>query len=188
MNKKVNNLVSLFAGFSALGSSDVSAADVGNSVTEFSFLDDVETASLNNGALPTYIAQHRSHSSHSSHSSHRSSSGGGYRTPSTPIPSSTPKSAPPSQPLSQPSRPSSTIPSVQQQNFQKVMSDADKRKNIILRVQLTLEALNFYSGPLDGVMGPATRKAVNAYRLSVGQKVQEKLDIEVLNSLGVLVQ
>jgi His-Xaa-Ser repeat protein HxsA len=68
------------------------------------------------------------------------------------------------------------------------MSDKDKRKNIILRVQLTLSALNLYDGNLDGVMGKGTRDAVNLYRMNIGQQVKEKLDMQVLNALGILIQ
>ncbi|WP_028835439.1 MULTISPECIES: His-Xaa-Ser repeat protein HxsA [unclassified Pseudoalteromonas] len=188
--RKIKNLVGLFSGFAAItanASNDIVSSD--DDKKKFQFIDDVETAPLNTGEMPLYLAGHRSHSSHASHSSHRSSSGGTYKPRSTPTPA--PRTAPvspPSDPLGQPSRPKSTIPTAEESNFQKVMSDAEKRKNIILRVQLTLQALDFYHGKLDGIMGPETRKAVNKYRLSVGQTAKEKLDIEVLNSLGILVQ
>lgn len=188
--RKIKNLVSLFSGFAAItsnASSDIVSSD--DDKTKFQFIDDVETAPLNSGEMPLYLAGHRSHSSHASHSSHRSSSGGTYKPRPTPTPA--PRTAPvspPSDPLGQPSRPKSTIPSAEESNFNMVMSDAEKRKNIILRVQLTLQALDFYHGKLDGVMGFETRKAVNKYRLSVGQTAKEKLDVEVLNSLGILVQ
>ena len=190
--RKIKSLVGLFSGFAAItanASNDVSSSD--DEKGKFQFLDEVETAPLNTGEMPIYLAGHRSHSSHASHGSHRSSSGGSYKPAPRSVPTPAPRTAPvspPSDPLGQPSRPKATIPSAEESNFQKAMSDAEKRKNIILRVQLTLQALDFYHGKLDGLMGPSTRKAVNKYRLSIGQTAKEKLDLEVLNSLGILVQ
>jgi His-Xaa-Ser repeat protein HxsA len=185
--KKISSLVKLFTGFAALGVNASDDVEVVNAA-EFDFLDEIETAPLNTGELPIYLAAHRSHASHSSH---RSSSGGGYKAPA-PAPRTAPARTytPPvySDPLGQPKRPKETIPSSAENNFKKVMSDKDKRKNIILRVQLTLSALNLYDGNLDGVMGKGTRDAVNLYRMNIGQQVKEKLDMQVLNSLGILIQ
>lgn len=183
--KKITNLVKLFAGFTALGVNASDDVKVGDNSTKFDFLDEVETAPLNTGDLPIYLAAHRSHASHASH---RSSAGGGYKAPSKPKPRSVPSPPVYSDPLGQPSRPKSTIPTTEELNFKTVMSDMEKRKNIILRVQLTLSALNLYDGALDGIMGKATRNAVNVYRMNVGQQVKEKLDIKVLNALGILIQ
>lgn len=186
--KKFNNLVKMFTGFAAISThaSDSIATEQNSS---FNYINDIETAPVNTGELPIYLAGHRSHSSHASHGSHRSSSGGSYKAPvrSTPSPSSHPTQSP-SDPLGQPARPKSTIPISGESKLKTIMSDSEKRKNIILRVQLTLQALNFYSGNLDGIMGSQTRKALNNYRASVGQNEKETLDIEVLNSLGILVQ
>lgn len=183
--KKVISFVNLFAGFTALGvnaSDDVKVIDVNN---RFDFLDEVETASLNTGDLPIYLAAHRSHASHSSH---RSSSGGGYSSPSKAIPRSVPSSPVYSDPLGQPARPKSTIPTKKELNLNSIMSDKAKRKNIILRVQLTLSALNLYDGAIDGIMGKETRNAVNVYRMNNRLQVKEKLDMQVLNALGILIQ
>jgi len=183
--KKVTNLVKLLTGFTALGLSASDDVKSVNDTAKFGFLDEVETAPLNTDELPIYLA---AHSSHASHASHRSAAGGGYKAPSKPIPRSVPSSPVYSDPLGQPSRPATTIPRSEELNFKAVMSDKEKRKNVILRVQLTLSALNLYDGTLDGVMGKATRNAVNVYRMNVGQQVKEKLDIQVLNSLGILIQ
>lgn len=183
MKNKRRNLVSLFTGFTALASQTSASEDNPvETVNEFDFLNEVETAPLNAGEMPEYLAGHRSHSSHASHGSHRSSSGG---TRPTPVPSyPTPA---PSEPLAQPSRPKASIPSAEQRKFNQIMSDKEKRKNIILRVQLTLQAMNIYNGNLDGVMGPGTRLAVNTYRLSKGLPIKDTLDLKVLNSLGIAV-
>jgi His-Xaa-Ser repeat protein HxsA len=189
--KKISNLVKLFTGFAALGANSSESLHISKDTTEFDYLNEVETAPLNTGDLPIYLAQHRSHASHSSHASHRSSNG----TRSTPTPTPAPRRVTPSpaprtysEPLSQPPRPAATIPSKGEIDFNRVMSDEDKRKNIILRVQLTLAAVGIYKQELDGIMGKSTRDAVNSYRMTVGMPLKEKLDVEVLNSLGILVQ
>ena len=179
MKRKLNNLVSLFAGFTAL-SSQVSASEIKPQTIDdkFSFLDEVESANLNTGEMPLYLANHRSHSSHASHGSHRSSAGSVR--PSYP-------STPPSVPLEQPARPKASIPSSEQLKFNQIMSDKEKRKNIILRVQLTLSAMGYYKGDLNGVMDNSTRAAINDYRKIKSLPILDKLDLKVLNSLGIIV-
>jgi His-Xaa-Ser repeat protein HxsA len=181
MKKVVNSLINLFAGFTVV-SMQTSANELQNSNIDekYNFLDEVESAELNSGQMPLYLANHRSHSSHASHGSHRSSAGSVRPTPSYP-------STTPSEPLSKPPRPKSSVPSAEQLKFNEIMSDKDKRKNIILRVQLTLSAMGYYKGDLDGVMGSSTRLALNNYRRNKGLPTLDKLDLKVLNSLGVIV-
>jgi peptidoglycan hydrolase-like protein with peptidoglycan-binding domain len=57
-----------------------------------------------------------------------------------------------------------------------------------MRVQLTLNAFGFYEGEADGIMGKQTRKALNDFRASVHLKQHDKLDVETLNALGILVK
>lgn len=180
MKNKLNNLVSLFAGFTAL-SLQLSAKELQpQSIDDkFDYLNEIESADLNTGEMPLYLANHRSHSSHASHGSHRSSAGSVRPTyPSTA----------PSEPLAQPTRPKASLPSAEQLKFNQIMSDKEKRKNIILRVQLTLSALGYYKGDLNGVMDASTRKALNSYRTIKNLPVLEKLDLKVLNSLGIIVR
>ena len=151
-----------------------------------------------NTSLPMMLAQHRSHSSHSSH---RSSSGGGISTPrpsptpvvprstpSAPATSSIPSAPARSEPLSQPPRPQDAIPPDDREaRLRSVMEDAEKLKNIIMRVQLTLQTLDLYNGPIDGVMGPETRASINRYRRIRGLREHDRLDVETLNALAITV-
>lgn len=131
------------------------------------------------------LAAHRSHSSHSSHRSHRSSSSGGYSSPSTP-PTPKPKPVPKSDPLGQDSRPGSSYPSTAApQSLSQQLSDKEKRKNIIMRMQLALKFDGYYSGPIDGVMGPTTREAVRAYKKAKSIPGDSVIDVETLNALGI---
>ena len=183
MKKSIRNIVSLFSGFAAL-SSQANAEQLQpiNIDEKYDFLDEVDSASLNTGETPLYLANHRSHSSHASHGSHRSSAGSKRPTPVPNYPSTAP-----SEPLAQPARPKASIPSAEQLKFNEIMSDKEKRKNIILRVQLTLSAMGYYKGSVDGIMGSSTRTALNNYRRNKGLPAKDTLDLQVLNFLGILV-
>jgi peptidoglycan hydrolase-like protein with peptidoglycan-binding domain len=53
------------------------------------------------------------------------------------------------------------------------------------QVQGVLKELGFYSGAVDGLSGPATGKAIEAYRAKVGLKVTAAIDEELLVQLGI---
>jgi His-Xaa-Ser repeat protein HxsA len=59
------------------------------------------------------------------------------------------------------------------------------RKNIIMRMQLTLQFEGYYDGPVDGLMGPKTRSAVLAYKKAHDLSGDQVLDAETLNALGI---
>lgn len=67
------------------------------------------------------------------------------------------------------------------------LADESFKKNVIMRVQLTLQALGYYDGPTMGVMDPATRAALNSYRKAKGIKTSETLDVTTLNALGIVI-
>ena len=195
MKNKILKASSIIAG--VLGNALVSeASDESSSIPQLSDdLNSIQVGNLNN-SLPIYLAAHRSHQSHASHGSHRSSS-----TPTAPrrAPAPTfvvppaPQPAEPAtnDPLGQPPRPDQSVPGnnafEKQQLLNQAMTDADKLKNIIMRVQLTLQILGFFDGSIDGVMGPTTREAINEYRVSKDIPTSEKLDVITLDSLGILV-
>jgi len=151
----------------------------------------VSAAALNESVSIT-LAQHRSHGSHSSHSSHRSSSGGGGGSRPAPVynppPAPPPKPPPPqSDPLGQePRTPGSIPPKDNAEELKKKLADAEARKNIIMRMQLTLQFEDMYDGPIDGIMGPETRKAVLAYKKLMGIPGDQVLDAATLNAFGIL--
>jgi len=145
-----------------------------------------------NTTVSQYLAAHRSHSSHSSHSSHyshRSSSSGGYSysQPSSPSTYETPKSSTVSpQKKSQATAPSVQKPVGDKKELGKVLKDPEKRKNIIMRMQLALKFENQYQGPVNGIMDDSTRKAVIAYKRSKGIAGNTVLDVQTLNAFGIV--
>src|SRR5262245_40453853 len=56
---------------------------------------------------------------------------------------------------------------------------------VTARVQGVLKELGFYAGTVDGLSGPATSKAIEAYRAKVGLTVSTAIDEELLLQLGI---
>ncbi|MEW9806830.1 peptidoglycan-binding domain-containing protein [Mesorhizobium marinum] len=54
----------------------------------------------------------------------------------------------------------------------------------VKRVQATLRDLNFYSGEVDGLYGPNTRTAIEAYQAKMGMAVTGTVDDSLLDNLG----
>lgn len=136
------------------------------------------------------FAAHRSHSSHSSHRSHRSSSGGGssYRSPSSSSSSSSRSSLYGSSGASNPTdpgRPAQVSPKPGQSSSNQSVSDADKKKIQIMRVQLELTMLGHYSDNVDGLLGPKTRLAIKRFQLEKGLDINGRMTTETLNALGI---
>ncbi|MEW8492247.1 MAG: His-Xaa-Ser repeat protein HxsA [Candidatus Thiodiazotropha taylori] len=148
------------------------------------------------------FAAHRSHSSHSSHRSHRSSSGGGssyrspsYSSPSNPSPSSSSSSSSSSRSSlygssgasnpTDPGRPAQVSPRPGQSSSNQSVSDADKKKIQIMRVQLELTMLGHYSDNVDGLLGPKTRLAIKRFQLEKGLDINGRMTTETLNALGI---
>ena len=68
----------------------------------------------------------------------------------------------------------------------KKLKDEEMRKNIIMRMQLTLQFENYYDGEIDGIMGPKTRAAVLKYKKDkIGSTSSQVLDAETLNLFGI---
>lgn len=55
---------------------------------------------------------------------------------------------------------------------------------VVERVQGILKDLNFYSGTVDGISGPNTRKAIQAYQQKVGLNASGDIDALLLDQLG----
>jgi len=142
---------------------------------------------VNDGKLPGYLAGHRSHSSHGSHGSHGShrSSAGSSRpaVPSSPAPRSVPTPKP-SDPLGQPPKPAQTyrpaIPDVPV-----LQSNKELRATVVQQIQGKLKLLGYYTGAVDGVMGPLTRDAIDVYKIAKGLPRGGYLDMGTLNALGI---
>ena len=139
------------------------------------------------------LAGHRSHSSHSSHSSHRSSSGGSYvapravetyrapaptYVPSTPsptyqaVPNTNTFPAAPSSPRAQPLK---TLP-----------GNSDRFRQIVIQVQTALSAYGYFSGVIDGKIGPDSKVALMKMQEAFNLKVTGTVTPEVLTSLSIV--
>lgn len=163
------------------------------------------------------LAGHRSHSSHSSHSSHRSSSGGGYSAPSYYDPSPTysppsPSYRAPATPSYSP--PATRTPSSSNSLYDapasgssssgtSVMPDAtvrptttakvlpgnsDKFQRIVMQVQTALAAYGYYSGTVDGRVGPSTRAALSSMQSDYGLKVTGTVTPQTLDALRIVAE
>jgi peptidoglycan hydrolase-like protein with peptidoglycan-binding domain len=55
---------------------------------------------------------------------------------------------------------------------------------VIEKVQTILQSMNLYEGAVDGIDGPNTRQAVEAYRKTMGMTVSGEIDAELLEQLG----
>ena len=133
---------------------------------------------LNATAEDRYAA-HRSHSSHSSHGSHRSSSGGTRKAPTIPTPQ--PQiMTPPSDPA--PSVTPRATPRIERTVPKPTPQDVSR---MVIRVQAALMRRGFYNGDIDGLLGPKTRAALQAFQESEGISQTGRMDIETLTRLGI---
>lgn len=57
---------------------------------------------------------------------------------------------------------------------------------LVQKVQASLTRHDFYSGPVDGLAGPRTGQAIEAYQKSVGLPVSGHIDGFLLKRLGIL--
>lgn len=186
MNKKLSQLASLIT---ASLSTEAHAIENNQVIEDTYDIDKISIAPLNE-KVSLHLAAHRSHSSHGSHRSHRSSSGGGYPVPRTPVYPSPPPSSSESQtkksdPLGQQPRPKSSYPPKKKSTLTENLKNPELRKNIIKRMQLTLQFEGLYKGPIDGIMGPKTRKAVLEYKKLKGIPGKSVLDAATLNAFGI---
>ncbi|MEO5759055.1 MAG: peptidoglycan-binding protein [Mesorhizobium sp.] len=59
-----------------------------------------------------------------------------------------------------------------------------KSDPVVQQVQGILKDLDFYSGTVDGITGPNTRKAIQAYQQKVGLNASGEIDALLLDQLG----
>lgn len=136
------------------------------------------------------LAGHRSHSSHRSHrshSSHRSSVGGGYvyRAPrQTFVPSYDPPA------VREPAVPSYIPPAQEttpsEERLQALPGNSRKFTQIVIDVQTALAAFGYYSGTIDGKVGPATKTAISKMQTDWNLRVTGTITPEVLTAFGIV--
>lgn len=122
------------------------------------------------------LARHRSHSSHRSHRSHRSSSGGSPAPSYTP-PSRNERSTPPESvlPRSPSTAPQRTLP-----------GNSAAFAEIVRRIQAALFAQGYYTGAIDGTVGPETRAALSKFQKDHGLEITGTITPETLDALRVV--
>lgn len=59
-------------------------------------------------------------------------------------------------------------------------------RDVVRKIQATLQAKGFDPGPIDGVIGPRTRAAVRKYQDHFGIKASGEIDNQTLFALGTV--
>lgn len=147
------------------------------------------------------LAAHRSHSSHGSHGSHRSSSGGGYVAPRA-VPRV--RTAPPVRLYNPPqvvtpaipdssrnqtsTPPASVLPSPPAAATKTLPGNSERFRRIVEEVQFALLAFGYYTGAIDGVLGPESKAALSKMQADYGLKVTGTITPEVLDALKIVAQ
>ena len=138
------------------------------------------------------LASHVSHSSHASHASHQSGSGGGSYPIYTPTPSPQPVYSPPIYTPTPAPAPAdtgtlrATLPS--SEGPRPLTGRSELFNSIVRRVQLGLLAYGYYDGPINGVVGPQTRKALKQFQGAFHMQQTGTITPEVLDALKVSAQ
>lgn len=135
------------------------------------------------------------HRSHASHSSHRSGASGIPRAPRvTSPPIIIQRATPPPKPPESTGRntrstpPSSILPSSPANTkLDKVKGNSKAFKLLLMKTQLSLYALGFYSGSIDGISGSETKAAISSYQNTHGLPVTGSINDELLDSLKITI-
>ena len=137
------------------------------------------------------FAGHRSHSSHrshASHSSHYSGSGGGSSysaplyAPPSPSPSPSYQGVDPGAPGT---RGSQGLTSPGSTDAPPVLTNPEKLRLQIMRVQIRLTSLGLYDGRIDGVMNASTRTALERFQDVKGLPRNGMMTTPTMNALGI---
>ena len=60
--------------------------------------------------------------------------------------------------------------------------------DLVLTIQRRLATLGFYTGIVDGIIGPASRGAIRAFQTAAGLKINERASNSLLAALDTAVQ
>ena len=58
-------------------------------------------------------------------------------------------------------------------------------ENRVIQVQAALRQRKYYTGAIDGLLGPGTQAAIRAYQVDRNLPVTGKLDPELISDLGL---
>ena len=116
---------------------------------------------------------------HRSHQSHRSSS-----SPAVPY---TPPDSPPREPSRnyQSTPPSSVLPQSPSTAPKTLPGNSPKFAEIVKQIQASLFLKGYYTGAIDGVVGPQTRAAISKFQKDSSLPITGTITTEVLNALGI---
>jgi lysozyme family protein len=63
------------------------------------------------------------------------------------------------------------------------LPDAEKPDELVRAVQDALKQVGYYSGPLDGIAGPQTRSAIQAFEVEIGREEVGEASLELLSAI-----
>ncbi len=66
-----------------------------------------------------------------------------------------------------------------------IVCEADIQKDLVLDIQSVLAQKGFDPGPIDGVIGPFTMKALNGYQKANNLPVDQHLNLATIKALGI---
>ena len=82
--------------------------------------------------------------------------------------------------------PTSVLPSPPAAALKTLPGNAEKFRKIAEEVQLALLAYGYYTGTIDGVLGPESKAALSKMQADYGLKVTGTITPEVLDALGIV--
>jgi len=186
MSKFVRNLAIFIAG---LPLAATKAADGPSPLTpRFDDLDKAVSLRPLNLEMDNLFASHRSHSSHSSHrshsshSSHYSGSGGSSYVPRAPA------VAPSTSTVATPSTRTANLASTEDAASYATapaLSNAEKLRLQVIRVQIRLNSLHLYDEQVDGVFNDETKHALKLFQTVKGLPETGLMSTPTLNALGI---
>ena len=91
-------------------------------------------------------------------------------------------------PSSDSTAPATILPSSPDAALKVLPGSSDRFLEIARQVQLALYSWGYYSGEIDGIVGPATRTAISALQSDWGLNVTGTITPEVLDALKIVAE
>lgn len=139
-----------------------------------------------NFEMDNLFASHRSHSSHASHASHAShySGSGGSLTSPMAAPSA-PSTTYPTGTAAVPANAAMVAQVPSATSTQPSLTMDEKRRLQVLRVQMRLNSLQLYDGPIDGTFNDTTKGALKLFQKVKGIPATGLMSTSTLNALNI---
>ena len=68
--------------------------------------------------------------------------------------------------------------------WRSILCETNTTPDIVSRIQVALQSAGYYSGPIDGIFGPQSQRAIDGFQRDNGQ-VGTGVTMDTLNLLGV---